>query len=109
MEKIKVSELFSKSVYHDTVADEELIKAVLQQSQKKTALFQRLSFQNIIITVGLITIGILIYNIYTIIYTDRFIDTSDTKELSWETQGSWIYNPNRESELLEQIDTIFTQ
>ena len=107
MKKIKVSDLFNKSTYHETVADEELIKAVMEQSKLPSKNGSWFSLQNIIIFVGLVIAWILIYNIYTIIFTDRFYELTDNGEIVTDTGE--IYNPNWEKELIEDIDTIFNK
>lgn len=109
MEKIKVSELFNKSSYHETMADEDLIKAVIEQSKTETQNRKWFTFQNIVIFIGLTIAGVLLYNIYTILFTDRFFELSQQNPIEKENETGTIYNENWEKELLEDIDTIFNK
>lgn len=108
MKKIKLSELFTQSAYHETKADDELINAIIAQSQKTNGWRITGWIKWGIIVGALLIIGFLIYWIYTLLGTTAF-GTVPKPSPSVSEQTN-TYSETRENELFEEIEaTLLNQ
>ena len=105
MKKIKISELFNNSAYHETTADDELIRAIISQSQKSSGGGKIKFIKSLIVTLAILLLAALIYRIYTLLGTTRFGEINETIVTTWAVE-TWNYNENREQDLLEDVRDI---
>ncbi len=107
MKKIKVSKLFEQSAYHGTKADDELIKAILEQSKHPNGWERSSRIKKIIIFVGIVFLWFLAYLIFTIAFTQKLYTTPP---INSPTTGETTPNTdNREEEIFQDIEGILLQ
>ena len=106
MKKIKLSELVNKSSYHETVADDELIKAILTQSKSWETGGLANWTKRTLIALALILAGFIAYFLYTILATNKFYILPTTTIETGNIINSGNINPEWETELLDNIEDI---
>lgn len=108
MKKIKLSELFNQSAYHETTADDDLINSILHQAQKNNSQKSWSSMNwttKFMIFTAIILSWIILYLLYSIVATDLFYNVS-TIVPETELIGSWDINVDWENELLQDIENV---